>query len=496
MYKFTFGDFVSLLVWGGGVVYSLGCFAVASRHHQRSLDQTDFENGWFPHSRKDVSDFEWLVMRSTFRQHWYLIVIHCVLSQCIRNKSPWMSTLFYAIHGTFSALLILNAVSVIFLWLNVLISFAIHKLHRPTLCYITCIAMIYLIHSEAIFSAKDSLFNGDNEKGFLFEVAIAWINAKCLSFSLDSIRARNKESCSESKTLLFVAAYCFYLPPFFTGPIHQYDAFVKSILVRKNTRVHNETMYRVMYIFRILFWALVLELMLHFIYSSSMQFYPEITDQMDGWTLCGFGYALPCLFYMKYLVMYGFASGVARLDGIELPPPPVCVTRIHLSSYLWRTFDRGLHLWLTNYIYKPLVAPSYSLKKRILAAALCFSFVCLWHGFDIAIITWCTINFFILSCEMFGSSITERSQGHSLGGYAISQIEPMASAPFFALMIVSNIFFLSNWELGCVFVKRILLTSPVPLLPTLMVMYAGCRTSTFFMQNAGADHVEPKAHML
>lgn len=99
---------------------------------------------------------------------------------------------------------------------------------------------------------------------------------------------------------------------------------------------------------RFLFWAIIYEIMVHFLYSSSVQYHPKLTIYLDTWALCGLGYCLPCLFHVKYFVLYGFAWAMADLEGIQMPSPPKCVTRIHLSSWMWRYFDPGLHLWLTK----------------------------------------------------------------------------------------------------------------------------------------------------
>lgn len=99
---------------------------------------------------------------------------------------------------------------------------------------------------------------------------------------------------------------------------------------------------------RYVFWGFVLEVCLHFIYSSAFQYSPETASKFGTWTLAGLGYALPCVFHLKYLTIYGLAKALAEIDGILLPPPPKCVTRIHLCTHLWREFDRGLHLWLTK----------------------------------------------------------------------------------------------------------------------------------------------------
>lgn len=102
-------------------------------------------------------------------------------------------------------------------------------------------------------------------------------------------------------------------------------------------------------LFRYSFWIFILELLTHIIYSSSIQFYPELCHEFDGWTLAGLGYALPCLFFIKYFIIYGSVKLIASIDGFDMPNPPKCVSRIHLCRFLWRYFDHGLHLWLKEY---------------------------------------------------------------------------------------------------------------------------------------------------
>ena len=48
-------------------------------------------------------------------------------------------------------------------------------------------------------------------------------------------------------------------------------------------------------------------------------------------------------FHLKYVVMYGISSHVARTDGVEAPGHPACIGRVHLYSDMWRYFDSGLY---------------------------------------------------------------------------------------------------------------------------------------------------------
>jgi D-alanyl-lipoteichoic acid acyltransferase DltB (MBOAT superfamily) len=222
---------------------------------------------------------------------------------------------------------------------------------------------LYLVHNP-FFSIK-TLLKLNERQSFLFEVSIAWLNAKCLSLSIDRIRNGSHKSF-KLNDMIKCMAYCLYFPAFYTGPIHQYSSFMSD--VRKLfSLIHNSipllfsqlnkiplkwTSSHLLVIakqlIRYAFWTLILEVMLHFVYSSSIQYYPEISDMFDIWTLCGLGFALPLIFFIKYFIIYGSVAAIAMIDGFHLPPPPKCISRIHSCSYLWRTFDRGLHLWLTK----------------------------------------------------------------------------------------------------------------------------------------------------
>ena len=94
---------------------------------------------------------------------------------------------------------------------------------------------------------------------------------------------------------------------------------------------------------------------------------------MNLWALCGMGYTLGQFFqlkyvdlnfllecgrhsskrgYFRYVVMYGWSCFVAKLDGLDVPPHPKCIGRIHLYSDMWRHFDNGLYLFMQKYIYR------------------------------------------------------------------------------------------------------------------------------------------------
>ncbi|CAG2112149.1 unnamed protein product, partial [Medioppia subpectinata] len=213
------------------------------------------------------------------------------------------------------------------------------------------------------------------------------------------------------------------------------------------------------------------------------------------------GFALPLMFFVKYFIIYGSVATIAAIDGFEMPAPPKCISRIHSSVYLWRTFDRGLHLWLTNYFYKPIIGSQWNPMRKVFAGFVCFLCIALWHGMDRAVVIWTSLNFFGVSAEIIAKSVQSSnvwitSVQCKLSDTANERLNALIASPFFAIAYVSNIFFLSNWEVGYHFVQQILFTFPTPLLPTLLILYFGwgsdslkpCESQTVRTKSANGRH--------
>ncbi|KAH8028114.1 hypothetical protein HPB51_013161 [Rhipicephalus microplus] len=211
----------------------------------------------------------------------------------------------------------------------------------------------------------------------------------------------------------------------------------------------------------------LLEFLLHYFYSSALAYYPDLVTEMDDPSLLGLGICLTVLFFLKYRILYGLGSAVAGLEGMLLPPPPKCVSRIHLCSYLWRHFDRGLYLWIQRYIYRPIVANGWTPRRRMMGAAASFAFVCSWHGMDSAVVVWCTLNFVGISTELLMEVIRNRNswkkiEGTFFGGMRLQFLRAAVSAPHFLFSMFSCMFFLSNVDIGLVFFRRIIcVSSPI-----------------------------------
>lgn len=81
----------------------------------------------------------------------------------------------------------------------------------PYALFMTTVAVIHKIDAHE-----------DREKKLLIQVAFSWLNAKCLSSTVD----RQGAMPASFKTHL---AYLFYFPAFFFGPIYHYSDFATMV---------------------------------------------------------------------------------------------------------------------------------------------------------------------------------------------------------------------------------------------------------------------------
>ncbi|CAG2164662.1 unnamed protein product [Oppiella nova] len=473
-------------VWTSSLGFALYSFISDSKYLIELIDAKDVTKGWLLDGPQDVSDYEWNAIRHTFRQHFIHIIIYLVLTQLfikykikmevMLNWFVWTSSLGFALYSFISdskyLIELIDAKDVTKGWL----------LDGPQDVDKQKCNISQVLGKQRYFRRLEL----NETQLFLFEVCMAWLNAKCLSLSIDRIRSQIHRTFYFTQ-LIQCVAYCLYLPAFFTGPIHQYNTFISDMNTLEWKWTSNRVMEVMKQLLRFTFWSFVFELMLHLVFSQSIQFYPELTQMLSVWSLCGLGFALPLMFFVKYFIIYGSVATIAAIDGFRMPVPPKCISRIHSCVYLWRTFDRGLHLWLTNYFYKPIIGTQWNPMRKVFAGFVCFLCICLWHGMDRAVVVWTSLNFFGVSAEIIAKSI--HSSNHwsfvtsNLSSEGNTRLNALIACPFFAIAYASNIFFLSNWDVGYYFVKTLLLSFPTPLLPTLLVMYFGCHVSIHCMRS-------------
>uniref|UniRef100_G3MRU2 Uncharacterized protein n=1 Tax=Amblyomma maculatum TaxID=34609 RepID=G3MRU2_AMBMU len=465
-------------VWTSGLLYVLGCFVACKTNS--TLPETapdEFVDGSFGISRdKDTADEEWYRYSTAIRKFWLWVLIQPLVSNCLFRKfHGWLPT-FYAAYSTFFLLYNVGWLITASLYALYIAFFISARYRNITACYFLGLAVI--IHSAypvLTFLKPVYLYHGSVET-FLTQVGLSWTAARCVSFAVDAISTPASQGSPKVDLTL---AYVLYLPALFTGPLQNYSDFAAQIAKPKVAWSSQGVLRPAVQLGLCTAYFFLLEALLHWFYSSALAYYPDLVEEMDDSSLLGLGICLTVLFFLKYRILYGLGSSMAGLEGLDLPPPPKCVSRIHLCSYLWRHFDRGLYLWIQRYIYRPIAARGgWSLEHRLMGAAASFAFVCSWHGMDKAVVVWCTLNFLGISAELLTELARKQETWRSIEktfftGMRLRFLRALISAPHFLFSMFSCIFFLSNVEIGLIFLRRVILGYPLPLVPTLLVMYCG-----------------------
>ncbi|XP_064484086.1 protein-cysteine N-palmitoyltransferase HHAT-like isoform X2 [Ornithodoros turicata] len=214
------------------------------------------------------------------------------------------------------------------------------------------------------------------------------------------------------------------------------------------------------------------------ILQSQADLLPSWFKYLDAWSKAGLAFGLVMMFYLKYRVLYGIPVTIASMEDIRLPTYPKCVGRIHLCSYVWRHFDRGLHLWLVRYVYVPLIGGHRTAGRRALAAAACFSLVWLWHDLNWALFVWCSLNFFGLMLESSVSVLRTKPFLKNLVHWsAWHEVWAVFAAPHYLLSLTSSMFFLASPEVALLLLDTLIMRFPLPVMPLLLVLYCGCHVS-------------------
>lgn len=474
------------LVWTSGLVYVLGCFVTSKTNYTLpEVVPDEFVDGSYGIPRdKDTADEEWYRYSTAIRRFWPWVLVQPLISHCLFAKyHKWLPS-FYAAYSTFFLLYNVGWLTTASFYALYIAFYVSAKCRSTLVCYLLGLAVI--VHSAfpvLTFLKPVYLYHGSVET-FLTQVGLSWTAARCVSFAVDAItRQSTQNSNPEIDTSL---AYILYLPALFTGPLQNYSDFVVQVTKQKTAWSAQGIMYPAAQVGLCTLYYFLLEVLLHYFYSSALAYYPDLVAEMDDPSLLGLGICLTVLFFLKYRILYGLGSAVAGLEGMALPPPPKCVSRIHLCSYLWRHFDRGLYLWIQRYIYRPIVARGWTPQHRMVGAAASFAFVCSWHGMDRAVVVWCTLNFVGISTELLMEVIRntdrwKRIEDTFFSGTRLRFLRAAVSAPHFLFSMFSCMFFLSNVDIGLIFLRKIICGYPVPLVPTLLVMYCGCHVSMDIM---------------
>ena len=135
---------------------------------------------------------------------------------------------------------------------------------------------------------------------------------------------------------------------------------------------------------------------------------------------------------------------------------------------MWQLFDKGLHLFLKNFVYLPTKEATGS---ALLGSVLSFFTVYYWHGANETCAYWALVNWLGISLERQLYLYSKACQT-SLQNRLVLVLQ----AVLFGALINSNMIYLFQWEVTLQLVKRLYLENLFFTLYAHFVLYCGVIT--------------------
>ncbi|XP_060577833.1 protein-cysteine N-palmitoyltransferase HHAT-like, partial [Ruditapes philippinarum] len=339
------------------------------------------------------------------------------------------------------------------------------------LTWFVALCALTTLNFEPFISMMKSLIDDDEEETWYYFLmfTIALINIRCTSFCLEKCwnyqeqqaaqESQNTDMYKERKqpgtiheqgsgnqtkegkeavgySFIDFLSYVFYLPLYFTGPILTYNLYKEQMNspIPENPRPHLKL--QTLHLFRICFWAMFNEFLLHFLYFNALQHNTAVLRSVSLFSLAGLGYSHGQFFMVKYLVMFGLPGTIAKFDYLNPPDPPNCISYIYLYSDMWKCFDKGLYSFLKRYIYVPCGGSQAGFLRQTLGSVLCFTYIFYWHGAEYYILLWILVNYMGIILEKIGSAICSipyisHIEKNVLSAAMVQRIHSFFSIPIF-----------------------------------------------------------------
>lgn len=294
---------------------------------------------------------------------------------------------------------------------------------------------------------------------------------RCMSFALES--SERQEGIFSIFDLL---KYNFYLPFFFFGPVMTFDQFHTQVstrdLRRKEDEMRNIRVHALLHVGAII----AVDIFFHFFYILTLPSDLKFVNRLSDWALAGLAYSNLVYDWVKAAVMFGVINTIARLDHLDPPQPPKCITMLYVFAETH--FDRGINDWLCKYVYDHIGENHDNVMKELMATIATFAVTTLWLGPCEIVYIWSVFNCFGLNFELWVQKFFQwepLSKLEAKMSEATSRrIRAVFGAANFWAIVLYNILALNSLEFALLVTRRLLVTGfPVSTLSIWFITYCG-----------------------
>ncbi|XP_057681125.1 hedgehog acyltransferase like, b [Corythoichthys intestinalis] len=455
------------------VFWSAYCvFDASASNTSRKTFKTSVKPGWHYLGRKmDTADTEWAMWIWTFRCHIvFALTGHVLFAKLCSMLAPQYRSLEYMAYGILAVWTSMGWTYVTLILSHCILLYSISMVKIRWLCFVTGFSTLATFKCEPFLSWQAGFVTGDFDlRHILFYGGCGFTIMRCISFALE-----NCERKDGNYSILELLKYNFYLPFFYFGPIMTFDKFYtqanKSDLSRKERELWNINMQGVTYLGAIL----AVDLLFHFLYVLTIPADLKLLRQLSDWALVGVAYFNLIYDWVKAAVMFGIISTVSRLDHLDPPKPPKCITTLYVFSETH--FDRGINDWLCKYVYHPLGGKHDDVLAELVATLSTYAVTALWLVPSKVVLVWAFLNCFGLNCELWAAKLFSMEPFASFENAmseAMSRRIRAAVCIFnFWCIVLYNTVLLNSLDFAKLVAKRVLLKGfPITTMVVMFVTY-------------------------
>uniref|UniRef100_A0A7N6FLK3 Hedgehog acyltransferase like, b n=1 Tax=Anabas testudineus TaxID=64144 RepID=A0A7N6FLK3_ANATE len=431
-------------------------FEVSSSNANRKTFKTSVKPGWHYFGRKmDRADFEWMMWFSTFRDHiLFALSGHVLFAKICSMLAPQYRSLVYMVYGLLAVWTSMGWTYVTLILSHCILLYSISLVKIRWLCFVTGLCTLSMFKCEPFLSWQAGFVEGDFElRHVLFYGGCGFTIMRCMSFALE-----NCERKDGNYNILELLKYNFYLPFFYFGPIMTFDKFYVQVM---------EGLIQLGVI-------IVVDILFHFMYILTIPTDIKLMKHLSDWALVGLAYFNLVYDWVKAAVMFGVINTVARLDHLDPPKPPKCITMLYVFAETH--FDRGINDWLCKYVYDHLGGKHNDVVEELVATLCTFGVTILWLGPCQVVLVWAFFNCFGLNFELWTAKLSSREP---FASFEIALTEAMSRrirAVFntfnFWCIVLYNVLALNSLDFAKLVAKRLLLKGfPITTIIVMFVTY-------------------------
>ncbi|XP_033964722.1 hedgehog acyltransferase like, b [Pseudochaenichthys georgianus] len=439
-------------LWAGSWVLE-----VSSSGANRKAFKPSVKPGWYYFGRKrDSADLEWVMWFSTFREHiLFALAGHVLFAKICSMLAPKHRSLVYMVYGMLAVWTSLGWTYVTLILSHCILLYSVSLVKIRWLCFVTGLCTLATFKCEPFVSWQAGFVDGDFDlRHVFFYGGCGFTIMRCMSFALE-----NCERKDGNYSILELLKYNFYLPFFYFGPIMTFDKFYvqanKSDLSRKEWGLWNISLHGLTHLGVVI----MVDLLFHFMYILTIPTDLKLLKHSSDWALVGLAYFNLVYDWVKAAVMFGIINTVSRLDHLDPPKPPKCITLLYVFSETH--FDRGINEWLCKYVYDHLGGKHANVVEELVASLCTFGVTILWLGPCEVVLVWAFFNCFGLNFELWTAKFFAVEPFASLeigmSEATSRRIRAVFNTFNFWSIVLANILALNSLDFAKLVAKRLLL---------------------------------------